>query len=111
MLHNFTSSTYTTLTSDPVIRNIWRTAVLRKAVGCEFVMRTLLAVSGLHIAQHRPEQRHHYISHAASHHKAASRTAIGLMSDLLPQHRENLWIFSVLTMYFGKRLRQLPSCA
>lgn len=65
-------------------------------------MRSVLAVSGMHIAQYRPEQKHLYIAHAAAHHKAASRTAIALMTELLPQHQEDLWIFSVLTIYFGK---------
>lgn len=102
LLNNFTSSTYTTLTSDPTSRNIWRTAVVRKATGCEFVMRTILAVSATHMAQFRPEQKHLYVSYAMEHHKAASRTAIGLMAELLPQHQEDLWIFSVLTIYFGK---------
>lgn len=76
--------------------------MVRKATGCEFVMRTVLAVSGMHIAQYRPEQKHLYISHAMAHHKAAGRIAIGLMAELLPQHQEDLWIFSVLTIYFGK---------
>lgn len=76
--------------------------MVRKAVSCGFIMRTLLAVSGMHIAQYRPEHKNYYISHAVAHHKAASRTAISLMAELLPQHQENLWIFSVLTIYFGE---------
>lgn len=65
-------------------------------------MRSLLAVSGIHIAQHRSEQKHSYIAHALSHHRAASRLAMDLMAEVLPQNLENLWIFSVLTVYFGE---------
>lgn len=74
----------------------------RRATACEFVMRSLLAVSGVHAAQYRPAEAHRYVAHAMAHHRAASRTAIGLMEELLPEHQEDLWVFSVLTMYFGE---------
>lgn len=101
LLNNFTSSTYNTLSNDPSIRNIWKSAIVRKALNCDFVMRALLAVSATHIAQHRPSQRHHYLSHAMAYHDLASRTAISLIGQLLPENLEDLWIFSVLTMYFA----------
>lgn len=102
LLHNFTSSTYTTLSTDPGSRNVWKSTVVRRAIGCQYIMRSLLAVSGIHIAQHRPEQKNTYITHALSHHRAASRLAMDLMTEVLPQNQENLWIFSVLTVYFGE---------
>lgn len=64
-------------------------------------MRALLAVSATHIAQHRPNQKHHYLSHAMAYHDIASRKAIALMVDMLPENLEDLWIFAVLTMYFA----------
>jgi hypothetical protein len=101
LLNNFTTSTYNTLSNDSTLRNIWKSAIVRKALNCEFVMRTLLAISATHIAQHRPAQRHHYLSHAIAYHDLASRRAISLMGELLPENLEDLWIFSVLTMYFA----------
>jgi len=101
LLNNFTSSTYSTLSTDPELRNFWKTAVVRKALGCEFLMRALLAVSATHIAQHRPSQKHYYISHAMAYHDIASRKAVSLMVELLPENLEDLLVFSVLTMYFA----------
>lgn len=101
LLNNFTSSTFNTLTNNPELRIFWKNAVVRKALGCEFVMRALLAVSATHIAQHRPSQKHHYMSHAMAYHDIASRKAVSLMRELLPENLEDLWIFSVLTMYFA----------
>lgn len=101
LLHNFTSSTYNTLTNDATIRTIWKTAIVRKALQREFVMRALLSVSAIHIAQYRPNQKHHYLSHAMAYHDMASREAVTLMGGLLPEDLEDLWIFSVLTMYYA----------
>jgi hypothetical protein len=101
LLNNFTSSTCNTLSNDSGLRNIWKSAIVRRAISCEFVMRALLAVSATHIAQYRPSQRHHYLSHAMAYHDLASRKAVSLMEELLPENLEDLWIFSVLTMYFA----------
>lgn len=35
----------------------------------------------------------------------ASRKAVSLMGTMLPENIEDLWIFSVLTVYFGKYAR------
>ena len=101
LLNNFTSSTYSTLSTNQELRNFWKNAVVRKALGCEFVMRALLAVSATHIAQHRPSQKHYYMSHAMAYHDIASRRAVSLMAEMLPENLEDLWIFSVLTMFFA----------
>lgn len=76
--------------------------MVRRAFNCEFVMHTILAVSGLHIAQFRPSQASFYLSKAMVHHKAASQAAVSLMAELHPQNHENLWLFSILTIYFGE---------
>lgn len=102
LMNNFTSSTYNTLSNNAVIRSVWKTAVVRKALGCGFLMRALLAVSAIHMAQHRPQQEHLYLSRAFAYHDIASRTAVSLMGAMLPENVEDLWIFSVLTVYFGK---------
>jgi hypothetical protein len=102
LMHNFTSCTYTTITSDLSLRQMLRTTVVRMALGREYLMRTILSVSALHIAHHRPQTRDLYVSRAMMHHQLASSVAIGLMSDLKPEECENLHLFSMLTIYFGK---------
>ena len=74
---------------------------MRRAVSCEFVMRAVLSVSAVHIAQHRPGEWQRYMSCAAAHHQLASRTAIELMAEDQPDRQDDLWIFSVLTIYYG----------
>lgn len=101
LLHNFTSSTCNTLSSSFEVRSAWRTAVVRKALHCDYVMHALLAVSGTHMAHHRSDEKHHYLLHATRHHDIATHAAIPLMVNLIPENIESLWIFSILTMYFA----------
>lgn len=108
LLNNFISSTSTTLSNDPTIRNLWKTAIVRKALTSDFVMRALLAVSATHIAAYRSTQKHHYLSHGMAYHDIASRQAIMLMQDMRQEDMEDLYIFSVLTVYFGKWMALAP---
>jgi transcription factor-like protein len=101
LIHNFTTFTHATLSSDPAVRQMMRTNAVRMALGCDYVMRALLAVSALHLAHYRPERRDFYVARALQHHQIASQAAIPSMSDLSYDNCENLHLFSVLTLYFG----------
>lgn len=101
LLHNFCTFTYTTLSNDGALRNFWKYTVVRLGVSCDYVMRAILAVSALHMALHQPIRKDFLINHAITYHQIASRTAMQLMISIKPEDRENLWIFSILTMYFG----------
>ncbi|KAL5612780.1 hypothetical protein BROUX41_004135 [Berkeleyomyces rouxiae] len=103
LLHNFTTSTYATLSSDPGVRDVWRINVVRFGVQCEYVMRSILAVSALHIAHHKPQKRDFYFSRALAYHQMASRAATPLMSNLATSSEgwEYLYLFSTLTIFFS----------
>ncbi|PHH55453.1 Sterol uptake control protein 2 [Ceratocystis fimbriata CBS 114723] len=103
LLHNFTTSTYATLSSDPGVQNVWRITVVRFGVQCEYVMRSILAVSALHIAHHKPQKRDFYFSRALTYHQLASRAATPLMTNLATSNEgwECLYLFSVLTIFFS----------
>lgn len=103
LMHNFTTFTYATLSSDATVRNMFRTDVVRMAFDCDYVMRSLLAVSALHLAHFRPNRREKsYVSRACMHLRTASQLAIPLMTHLNPDNCENLYLFSILAIYFGK---------
>lgn len=101
------TATYSTLTTDPDYRNLWRTTMVRRGTKCGYVMRSILAVSALHMLQLRPTETH-YLAHALEHHRIASRTAIELMHDVQMSDAEDLYIFSVLTLYVGESASSLP---
>ncbi|KAL2752739.1 hypothetical protein ACRALDRAFT_1072597 [Sodiomyces alcalophilus JCM 7366] len=101
LMHNFTSFTYATLSSDATVRDMFRTSVVRMALDCDYVMRSLLAVSALHLAHFRPDRREKlYVARACMHHRAASQSAVPLLLHLKREDCENLYLFSILTIYF-----------
>ncbi|KAH6694018.1 hypothetical protein F5X68DRAFT_267289 [Plectosphaerella plurivora] len=101
LIHNFTTFTHATLSSDPAVRQMMRTNAVRMALGCDYVMRALLAVSALHLAHYRPDRRDFYVARALQHHQIASQAVIPSMGDLSYDNCENLHLFSVLTLYFA----------
>lgn len=109
LIHNFTTSVYETLSTDPVVRCMWRVSVVRLALRCEYVMRALLSVSALHLAHRVPERKEALVSRALQYHRLASREAMELMSSLDEKNTENLLLFSLLTIFFGQSLPLLPS--
>ncbi|KAI9900226.1 hypothetical protein N3K66_004488 [Trichothecium roseum] len=119
LMHNFTCATYSTLTSDPLVRGVWKTSLVRRAGGCDYLMRAVLAVSAMHLAhqqQHRggkaAEERGRYLSYGYRQHRVASKRAVAVMMGaerLGPEEAESLWLFSVLTMYFALGSPRSPS--
>ncbi len=68
-------------------------------------MRSVLAVSALHLAHYRPSRRSIYLPKAVEHHETASHKAVTLMADVNRENCESLWLFSILTLFYG----ELPS--
>ncbi|GKT46697.1 uncharacterized protein ColSpa_06878 [Colletotrichum spaethianum] len=101
LMHNFTTFAFNTLSTDPVVRQMWKVPVVKLALECDYVMRALLSVSALHLAHNRPERRDFFISRALTYHQMASRTAMGLMGALDGENCEKLYLFSVLTIFFA----------
>lgn len=103
LMHNFTTATYHTLSTDPVVRDFWRITVVQMALRCPYVMRAMLSVSALHIAHFRPDRRDYYCAAAALHHQRASRAAMQLLSTSFSKEvGRNLYLFSLLTNFYGE---------
>lgn len=66
-------------------------------------MRTLLSISALHLAHQRPERsrKEALVAKALLYHRIASREAMELMTGLDARNAENLFLFSLLTIFFG----------
>ncbi|KAK3290353.1 uncharacterized protein B0H64DRAFT_479358 [Chaetomium fimeti] len=101
LLHNYTTTTYLTLSESPVIREFYRNTVVQVGFDCDYIMRGVLALSGLHLAHHRQPMRDHYLAAAIRHHQAASQTAIPLVLDATPKTAQTLFLFSALTTYYA----------
>ncbi|RYP75434.1 hypothetical protein DL769_003828 [Monosporascus sp. CRB-8-3] len=101
LLHNFTTVTYATLSENPLLREFYRSTSVQLGLGCGYIMRVVLAVSGLHLAHYRPLKRDYYQALAITHHRIASRDAMSLMNEVAPETALSLFLFSVLTVYFA----------
>ncbi|KAI0427786.1 hypothetical protein F5Y09DRAFT_333106 [Xylaria sp. FL1042] len=101
LLHNYTTSTYATLSESTVIRDFYRITVVQVGLKCDYVMRALLAISSLQLAYYRPHMREHYQSTAVHHHQIASRVAGNLIPEVSASTVENLFLFSVLTVFYA----------
>ncbi|KAK4149940.1 sterol uptake control protein 2 [Chaetomidium leptoderma] len=101
LMHNFTTYTCTTMASDPAVRQLLRTTAIHMAVECEYIMRSILAVSALHLSRYRPRKKDSYLERAMQHHQVATSAALKLMTDLRAEECERLHIFSMLTIYYA----------
>ncbi|ETS77969.1 hypothetical protein PFICI_10031 [Pestalotiopsis fici W106-1] len=101
LLHNFTTRTYVTLSESLILRDFYRFSAVQRGLQCEYIMRTLLAISALHLAHHNVERRDHYQSLGMAQHQIATRDAMALITDPSPETAESLFLFSTLTIYFA----------
>jgi hypothetical protein len=103
LLHNFATQTYSTLTADPSISNFWRATVVEIGLRCDYIMRSVLAISALHLAYHRPDRRDFYTAQGILLHQRAARSAVRFIrsAETNLDDAVNLFLFSMLTIFFA----------
>jgi len=78
--------------------------VVEIGLRCDYIMRAVLAISALHLAYHRPDRRDFYTAQGIVLHQRAARSAMRFIApsgiDSLDD-KVNLFLFSMLTVYFG----------
>lgn len=84
------------------MREFYRTTIVQIGFGCDYLMRAILAVSSLHLAHGRHQQREYYQNQAVVHHQTASRAAMPLLSDTDRTTAQKLFLFTILTNYYGE---------
>lgn len=104
LMHNYSTSTANSLVTTYVTREIFRISIPKLALSHSFLMRSLLAISALHIAYYTPSRREQLTSYAMEQHQASSRAAFSMMMDLTEDSYIPIYIFSVLTYVFAMAL-------
>jgi len=99
LLHNFSTQTASTLHGDPLVQTLFRTQAPQLGLKYDFLMRAVLALSGLHLAHYRPDQYDYYVSQALHHHESGLRGASSLIPYITEENCSALYVFSVLTFY------------
>jgi hypothetical protein len=107
LFHTYTTSTYSTLSIFPALQDFWRITVPRLAIHNSYLMGEILALAALHLAYHRPYQRHEHLATALTLHQKSSQQAMGLLKELNPETADGLFMFSSLTIVTGNTSRIL----
>ncbi|ESZ97284.1 hypothetical protein SBOR_2312 [Sclerotinia borealis F-4128] len=97
VFNNFCTSTCFSLNSNPEVRELWRTTVVKIAFQHEFVMRALLALSALHMARNAPGPSQQLYEYSMQQHQAALRQGTALIPNITVENCAALHIFSVVT--------------
>ncbi|KAH9237506.1 hypothetical protein K456DRAFT_1354198 [Colletotrichum gloeosporioides 23] len=99
LLHTYSTFTYTTLSWSPALRDFWRVTVPSLSLRHTYLMRSLLAIPALHMAQTRPNDRSHYVSAALEYHRISSETARDMLEKFSgDQDGVPLFLFSALNV-------------
>ncbi|OHW98078.1 C6 zinc finger domain-containing protein [Colletotrichum incanum] len=104
LIHHWTMSTYDSLTTSPLLRTFWLRNAVKIGFRCDFVMRTILALSAVHLGFLNPGRREALLQHALTYHNLA---AVGARESMHPEDymediemRENQFLYSVLIMFY-----------
>lgn len=101
LLHHFTAVTSFALTVGTTAHHIWLITIPQVALSHDFLMHSLLAVSALHIAHLRSEQRNVYWERAAVHQDRALQLQQVAMAHPNRGNADALFAFSLLIINFA----------
>jgi hypothetical protein len=99
LLHNWTISTSTSLSTNPVVRDLYRVLVPQIGFTTRYILDGVLALSALHLARYNPSRRDMLLSLATHYHNASLNEALPLIPSITPQNGCNLFLFGVLTLF------------
>ena len=108
LLHNYSTVTAMTMSSNNELRTVWRINVPQVAFSHEYVLRGLLAVSALHLAYCKPAMRDYYQSQAKMHQDLAFRTAATLLPDVNEDNCNALFIFTAMATIISLASTKTP---
>lgn len=101
LLHNFITLTSHTLSNDLVLRNIWRITVPQIGFQYDYVMRSILALSALHMSLYSTDKRDFYLQIARSEHGAALQKIAATLPHVGADNCSALYISAALTFFYA----------
>ena len=101
LLHHYSTSTYLTLSSDPIVRNWLLVNVPQLGFSHPYVLYSVLAVAASHLAHFRPKSRQYYYAEATARHTIATSMATPILSAISTESLIPMYAFSILTMFIS----------
>lgn len=108
LLHNFSTSTFSTLSSNMTVQKLWRTSVIKLGLSNEFVMRAILALSALHIAsgEELEQRRDYWTSQAMVQHGHGMAVATVTLPLISEYNCAAHYIFGALTCIYAVAIQR-----
>ena len=94
LLHNYTTATCFSLSTDLSKQQIWQFAVPREAASHDFLLHALLAISAMNLWYVNPTKRHLYERAAVSHRNLALITSIPALNEVTDDNCHALFAMS-----------------
>ena len=94
LLHNYTTTTCFSLSTDPSKQQIWKVAVPREAASHDFLLHALLAISAVNLWYVNPTNHHLYERAAVSHRNLALITSIPALNEVTADNCHALFAMS-----------------
>ncbi|KAL1893967.1 hypothetical protein Sste5346_006108 [Sporothrix stenoceras] len=103
LLHNYSTLTSLTLSGDPVLRNVWRLNAPREGFKHEFVLRSIFALSALHMAMFAtdPETKQQHLQRAQTEHSIALRATAAALRHASAANCSAVFISATLTFLYA----------
>lgn len=103
LLHNYSTLTSLTLSGDPVLRNVWRLNAPREGFKHDFVLRSIFALSALHMAMFAtdPETKQQYLQRAQIEHSIALRETAAALRHASAANCSAVFISATLTFLYA----------
>lgn len=103
LLHNYSTLTSLTLSGDPVLRNVWRLNAPREGFKHDFVLRSIFALSALHMAMFAtdPETKQQHLQRAHMEHGIALRATAAALRHASAANCSAVFISATLTFLYA----------
>lgn len=100
LLHHFTSCTSKTLSDGAEAHQTWATRVVQLAFTHPFLLQGILALSALHLASLKADEKAKFSILAASKQDAALKDFRRQLDNITPQNCDAIFAFSLLAQYY-----------
>ncbi|KAK5658627.1 hypothetical protein OQA88_2020 [Cercophora sp. LCS_1] len=117
LMHHYSTVVYATFTCDPIIQPMFQARVARVALKCDYLLKTILAITALHMARSKSDKKEKdiYLATALDYYQNALQQATPLLLNLQEGDEEvlNLYFFSSFTIIYvlGSPPQETPTPA
>ncbi|KAH8596960.1 hypothetical protein B0O99DRAFT_97779 [Bisporella sp. PMI_857] len=101
LLHNYSISTCLSISNNAAMEAYWRIEVPQIGFSNAYVMRSILAISALHLARLYPEKGNIFIPYSVQQHEAALREATAILPNITTDNCVALHLLSVFSCVYN----------